>query len=217
MFQYTPEIGAHWGVQASFAAYNVAAFARDMLSAAGASLAPLPALVERLAADWSNLAALDRLPRDHQEVESYAGLRWLAERSPWTSYLVEHPRVSFVRVSNEIRVHWENDNRQIDGIPVWTATRGVFALSIEAFTEECRSFHDRLLRAMAARIDRIEAGRAKPLAEVDVSSLRQQHDTWQRELSDYTDRPYQPDVAWEDAESALRKLFPSFTPRGVPP
>jgi hypothetical protein len=70
---------------------------------------------------------------------------------------------------------------------------------------------------MAARIDAIEAGRAKPQADVDVSSLRQEHDTWQREFAHYMDRPYQPDVAWDEAETAIRKLFPNFAARDVPP
>jgi hypothetical protein len=39
------ELGAHWGLQSSVADYQVAAFARDMLSAAAAGLAPLTAAV----------------------------------------------------------------------------------------------------------------------------------------------------------------------------
>ncbi|AKV00151.1 hypothetical protein AKJ09_06814 [Labilithrix luteola] len=118
-----------------------------------------------------------------------------------------------MRIGDQIRVHWDTEDRQIDGIPVWTATRGTFALSVEAFVDECRSFRDRLLHRMAARIDEVEAGRAKPQADIDVASLRQQHATWEREFSDYTDGTHHPDVAWEEAESALRKLIPNFAPR----
>jgi Family of unknown function (DUF5984) len=217
LFQYTPEINAHWGAASSFSDYNVAAFARDMLSAAPAAIAPLPPLVERLAADWDNLATIARSDRAQQDDQRHAALGWLGERSPWTSYLVKEPRISFVRVGDQIRVHWDNEDCHVDGIPVWTATRGVFALSVKDFTDECRSFGTRLLDAMAARIDQIEAGRVKPQAEIDVSSLRQQHDAWQREFSNYTDGPYQPDVTWEDAESALRELLPNFGHRNALP
>lgn len=206
LFQYTPEVNAHWGVRSSFADYQVAAFARDMLSAAAAGLAPLPALMERLATDWNSLSALERSLRGRDDDDSYAAMRWLGERSPRTDYLVESPRIFFLRVGEQIRVHWDNEDRVTEGIPVWSATRGIFALSVEAFADECRSFRDRLLLAMSARLDAIDTGRVKLQANVDPTSLRQQHDTWRRELATYTDRAHRPDVAWEDAENALRRL-----------
>lgn len=210
LFRYTPEILAHWSEQARDASYQIAAFARDMLGSVAAGVAALPDFVERLAADRELLARLERQPCPPDEEDSgdakdrrYAAWRWLGERSPWTSYLVAQPRLSFVRIGDEVRIHWDNRDRVIDGIPVWTAQYGVHALPVEVFLSECQDFSARLLGEMDARISRIEAGTARPRVEVEIFSLREQQESWRKELTSYFEASA-PDIPWEQAEMALR-------------
>jgi hypothetical protein len=228
LFRYTPDLLSRWREQARDAGcedtgrpdadYQIAAFARDILGSVAAGVAPLPHLVESLAADWELLTQLERQPRESGEEDSedaddrhYAAWRWLGERSPWTSYLVAQPRLSFVRIGDEVRIHWDNRDRVIEGIPVWTAQHGVHALPVEVFLSECRSFADRLLDEMDGRISRIEAGAARPQVGVDIPSLREQQDSWRKELMSCFNAS-NPDIAWERTETALRAIA---TSRGI--
>lgn len=209
LFRYTPEVLAHWGMQQQDADYQIAAFARDMLGAVAAALTPLPALFERLVADWELLSRLQATSSqessDVSAEDDYTAWSWLGERSPWTSYLNATPQLCFVRVGDEVHVRWDNRQWLVDGIPVWTAQHGVLAMPANEFLGECRSFADRLLDGMQSRINDIEANRARPQVPVDVFALREQQETWREEFETYF-APYKPDIPWGDAERAVRRI-----------
>jgi hypothetical protein len=207
LFRYTDEISSHWGCSERHADYQVAAFVRSILGCVAAAVAPLPPRIERLASNWQLLMELEKPIDDMRAVDDlwYDAWRWLGERSPSTSYLVACPRFQFVRVGDELRIHWDNREQEIDGLPVWTARQGVRIVSVEAFQEECREFVRRLLSNMHERIAGIEAGSMKPQVEVSTSSLKEQHETWRAEFATYF-ADYQPDVQWEEAENALQAI-----------
>jgi len=216
LFRYTDEILSHWQSPARDADYQIAAFARDILESVAAGVARLPKSIERLASDWQLLEQLrtpsdsdadpeneDDIPRG--EDRYYKAWRWIGERSPWTSYLVANPEFLFIRIGDDLHIHWDNRERSIDGIPVWVARYGVHVLPVASFLEECRGFADRLLAAMEERLAGIEAGSLRPRIAVDVHSLRQQHATWRDQFASYfEDR--KPDIPWEVTEHALRTL-----------
>lgn len=204
LFRYTDEILSLWGKSERDADYQIAAFAQDILGCVAAAVAPLPKRIERLASNWQLLVEL-REPIDGDlwdDDEWYQAWRWLGERSPWTSYLLACPRFEFVRVGNELRIHWDTRDERIDGAPVWTARQGTFVMSVEAFLEECRDFARRLLSAMEERIAGIEAGTIKPQIEVSIGSLREQHETWRADFASYFGE-YKPDIPWQETEKAL--------------
>ena len=116
--------------------YQIAAFAREMLGSVAAGAARLPERVERLAGHWDRLSELQRESGSIDDSDdagelAYAAWGWLGERSPRTSYLVANPNFQFVRVGDELRIHWDNRDRLVDGRPVWTAHVGVYAMSVE--------------------------------------------------------------------------------------
>lgn len=207
LFRYTDEIMLHWGMSKRNAEYEMIAFAQDMLGCVAAAITPLPPRIERLASNWPLLMELKKPFDDDHELDDlwYEAWLWLADRSPWTSYLTEFPRFQLVRVGSELRIHWDNREQTIDGIPVWTAQQGVYVMSVEAFLEESRDFARHLLSAMQDRIDGIEAGTMKPQSEVSTSSLREQHEKWSAEFASYFGE-YQPSVLWERAEQALQTI-----------
>lgn len=210
LFEYSDEIMAHWGTSGRDAEYQIAAFARDMLGSVAAAKAPLPERVERLASHWDRLSELQLEADRGDESEearalAYAAWRWLGERSPWASYLVAEPRFQFVRVGEEVCIHWDNRHQKVDGRPVWTAQVGVHAMSVESFVHECRDFAERLLREMDDRIGAIEAGAVRAQTALAPESLRDQQKTWRAEFESYF-KDYQPDIPWDEVERALQLI-----------
>lgn len=213
LFRYTPAVLATWGLSKPYADYPIAAFLRDVRSCVGPALAPLPAEIERLAADVYGLAELQSRTRRVADAMGgraasalhYDAWRWLGEREPWMSYLVERPLFYFARFGDGIQISYDNRGCLVDGVPVWTAQIGVHRVSVEAFTAAVTQVSVALLDAMAARIDDIASGRAVRQAPIDVASLRTQHAEWQREFSGKLE-PSLPDVSWDRAFTALRML-----------
>jgi hypothetical protein len=225
LFRYAPCALAAWGVTKPYAEYQIAAFLRDIRSCVAPALAPLPIEIERLAADVYGLAELKSSTRraaDAMGAEEgsdlyYAAWRWLGERSPCMAYLVQYPRFHFVRIGDEIEIGYDNRGCLIDGVPVWTAQIGAYRISVEAFAAAVTEVSTALLDAMAERIDDLDRGRAMPQAPIEVASLREQHATWDCELSDKfgvtwelepSDKfgPRQPDVSWDETLAALTAL-----------
>jgi hypothetical protein len=206
LFRYTPAILAHWNGGTRDAEYQVAALARDFLGTAAAAVAPLPNAVEQLARNWDELERLREACESGDDAdESDAAWRWLGERSPWTSYLVQSPRIVLVRIGDDVRIHWDNRACVVDGIQVWEAVKGFHAIAVEEFLRECRDFARRLVEAMDERIRAIELGTVRTQVPVAVTSLREQHEIWRAEFESYF-REYTPDIPWVKAESALGAL-----------
>ncbi len=206
LFQYTPEILEHWQGSTPYPDYQIAAFARDILGSFPYAVMPLPARIERLARDWTLLENLDelsnRLPDESTE-DVYTAWRWLGERTPWHSYLQAEPKITYVRIGDDIEIHWDNSKRFIEGIQVWTAMQGTHRLHVDQFTRECHGFSERLLTAMKTRLKEIDAGTSIPRAAVDMASLWKEHATWQTEFERCLHKQAMPDITWTLTEAAL--------------
>jgi hypothetical protein len=211
LLEYTPEIRARWGGIPPYPDHQLAELARDVLGSVASGRAPLPSLFGRLVRDPELLHRVSdatfRAEKDPLQGQlAHPASRWLGERSPWLGYLTACPRFSFFRVDADVHIVWDNRDRLVEGIPVWTATRGVFVMPEPAFVAECRSFADRLLGGMKTRLERIEAGQARVHCPVDMAALREQHRIWEAELEAYLAEGHQPDVDWSTAEAALRAI-----------
>lgn len=210
LFEYSEELRQHLKLADPRPDYQVASFARDMLLCAMPAMAPLPPRIERMASDWDSMKKFEAACLALEETEdpdnlAYDAWRWLGERSPWTSYLNATPRISFVRIGNEVRIHWDNRGQQTEGIEAWTAAKGMHAMPADVFYDECRAFSDRLLEQMARRIDLLETGKLRTQIPVDCASLRTQHQQWVAEFAEYF-RPREPDLPWTQTERALASL-----------
>jgi hypothetical protein len=212
LFQYSPSICAHWGMASQDADYQVHAFARDMLIAFPHAITRLPPALESLAADWDSLRTAYKKVGPLWETAQnlmYLAWRWLGERSPWTSYLTMHPEITFLRVGDDVRICWDNRDRIVDGIPVWTATSGVYSLPVAEFEVECRDFVARLCDAMAKRIEGISAGNARTRIPLDAEDLQRQHRESVAELNSLF-QPRTPDIPWDETIRALDEVLPEF-------
>lgn len=207
LFEHTDEILAHWQNAVRPAEYQVAALVREMLSCVPAGTARLPRRIERLASSWDRLMALQQqFPASEEAMGegalSYDAWNWLGERAPWASYRVDNPGLHFVRIGDELRIHWDNRERWLDGIPVFTADCGVYALPVAEFSAECRALAQGLLSTMAERISALASGTNRARVPVDVAALQRQHETWRAEL-EACFHDYEPGVPWDEAERAL--------------
>jgi hypothetical protein len=213
LFRYSPELMRLWGGSKARAGYQVAAFARDILSSAAPALAPLPPELARYAADVHAVAELqartararDQAATDEMADRYYAAWRWLGERSPCTSYLTQCPRFWFVRLGDDLQIGYDNRGCVADGVPVWTAQLGSHTVPIDEFSAATRGLATGLLAAMSARIDAIRDGRVAPQAAVSADALREQHATWSAELAG-SFQPRAPDVAWDATLAAFAAL-----------
>lgn len=213
LFRYTPEVLAMWTLSSPHPDYQIAAFLRDLHASVGPALAPIPIELARIVGDIERLAELDSSTRRAADAIDKDGAlmlgalawRWLGERSPCMSYLVQYPRFHFVRIGDEIQIAYDNRDRLINGIPVWTAQLGATRLSIAAFVSAVTDVSAALLDAMAARLDDLEHYRVSPRAPVDLASLREQHTTWTNELS-ASFAPTPPEVPWAETLAALAAL-----------
>jgi hypothetical protein len=210
LFEYSDKLRHHCGFADPRPDYQIASFARDMLLSVMPAMAPLPPRIERLAGDWDAMKGLEAAcfaldETDDPDRLAYDAWRWLGERSPWTSYLAANPQISFVRIGNDVRIHWDNRNLEIKGIAAWTAGKGMHAIPVDVFREECREFSDRLLEQMARRIDSLETGKLRARIPVSCASLRTQHDEWVAEFAGYF-KPREPDLSWTETERALATM-----------
>jgi hypothetical protein len=154
LLRYSPEINAHWRTDLVHADYQIAAIARDVLSAAQFGVESIPPVIGKLVEDWSSFCelrhrrpgdedgsrvpayAVDRLDRDPHRL-AYDAFRWLGARSPRLGYFVAEPSISFIRIGDRVRLGWDNRACIVDGVRVWTATQGYLDLHV-AFS--ARSF-----------------------------------------------------------------------------
>lgn len=227
LLQYTPEIITRWGLLVEDAEYLVACFARDVLKSVSAVTSPIPAFFENIVRDEALFRQLRKTPAKHShekapsvvinkflgrnpnndtELERYDAFRWLGERSIWLNYLNACPDIWFVRVGDEVWIQWDNVDRKFEGIDVWTARRGTYAIPVDAFIAECHSFSERLLSAMESRIESIEKGFVCAQIPLDTVSLRNQLLEFRNEFEKKLLTRRQADIDWEVSEKALRKI-----------
>jgi hypothetical protein len=82
--------------------------------------------------------------------------------------LVQEPRISIWSNETEVFVSWDNRDRLVDGIPVWTASLGIQAFGRDEFLAEMHDFRYRYFDAMARQLALVRAGALKTNIRTDV-------------------------------------------------
>jgi len=100
---------------------------------------------------------------------------WFHYRQLDAGYLTQCPKIWFWRFDDQIFIRWDNEARQRDGIPVWTATAGEYSMPTEIFLAEVDSFHFRLMKGMSERIQEIRERNPIPHVQINLDELIQEH------------------------------------------
>jgi Family of unknown function (DUF5984) len=82
--------------------------------------------------------------------------------------LVQEPQISIWSDETDVFVTWDNRDRLVNGIPVWTASLGIQAFKRDDFLVEMQDFRDRYFDAMTRQLALVRAGALKPNIRTDV-------------------------------------------------
>jgi hypothetical protein len=130
---------------------------------------------------------------------------WIGRRELSTAHL--SPSVDFVMWSDDEAVHieWDNRAKPLQGVPAWSASYGTYSLPCQQFAEEVRTFHSRLMRAMAERVENVVAGALPSEVHVDIPGLlREQH--MRASLSSANFGPPPDPTDWDAVRQAIKTI-----------
>ena len=131
---------------------------------------------------------------------------WIGRRELSTAHL--SPSVDFVMWSDDEAVHieWDNRAKLLQGVPAWSAAYGTYRLPREQFAEEVRTFHERLMRAMAERVESVVAGALPSEVRVDIPGLLREQ-KMRASLSDTNFGPPPAATDWGAVRQAIKTIY----------
>jgi hypothetical protein len=186
LFRYSQTFLADGGGTARppYVDYYVVRLWEDVLEALPDLLDPLPDdIAARIATpnacrQWTNQLDV-KLDRWHGgEVGDWydAATLWWRRRLLDSGHLRYAPHIWWWRQADTIHLAWDTrDCVTEDGVPVWSATAGATSMTVSTFLEEVRSFNQRLMEQMRARVAEIQCGWSRTDLQVDVAQLVHEH------------------------------------------
>jgi len=164
--------------------YQVVRLYEDLLDILPDILDPVPTTVNKLidtsSAQKSWYSSLDWYfeTDENDELDDlfFNATDWWSFRKLSTLHLSQGPDIWFWRINDTIRIRWDNEQKEIDGIQPWTAITGQYDLPIAAFMEEVESFHTRLMDEMGNRIDILLNNNPIPDIKIDFHGLTKEHE-----------------------------------------
>jgi hypothetical protein len=212
LFEYSDHAQAA-GVS-RYCEYQVVRLYEDWMEILPHILEPVPpSLVHYLSGDtgsaWRQARDLwyDRnedLDSDQFREIDEASITWTRNRSLDSAYL--SPPVNIVIWSDAANVYleWDNRTKVFNGQPVWTALRGKYQLSRDAFVTEIRSFHLRLMEQMAHRVDQVLSGALSAEINIDLPGLAREQEQRCHTLDGAL--KWSPHTDWQAVETAINEI-----------
>ncbi len=228
LFRYSPEILKNWHQNNPehffahpYVDYQVVRLWEDLLQILPEVLEPLPPpLAQMLETQEQTLSWIDlyyQWTRADLEPGSTlwntrsSAVRWWENRMLDTGYLIAGPKLWFWNDSQHMHSFWDNRDRYINAIPVWTAQKGEAIFRLPEFIDEVDSFHTRLFSEMDARAQDIKNGRIISEVYVDLSALeKEQKDRYHWLAWSKNRTPEHTGASWDaviEAIAKMRKLF----------
>ena len=135
-----------------------------------------------------------------------AATRWKDHRFLDNGYLSPSARIWMWSEDDVVRIAWDNRDIEMNGQPVWSAQRGAYSLSREAFLDAIRAFDRAFIGQMADRVDQVCTHWNRPEIDVDFDGLKRDHcgrATWLQNRLDYRDR-FATD--WDAVAAAMKTI-----------
>jgi hypothetical protein len=133
-----------------------------------------------------------------------AAVAWSGKRLD-SAYLSPSANIAIWSDREHVHIEWDNRDRLFEGNPAWSALVGSYSMPRNQFLSEMKSFHDRLIEQMAARVDQVMAGHLPSEIEIDVPSLVREQGQRTRSLDDAL--RVVPGTDWQRAETAIREIL----------
>ena len=217
LFRYTQPVLAHWAAECHnyqkilpYVGYQLARPWEDILQCLPDVLDPVPDdLIQRTQniEQWQNLCQKasawsedcdDEQPGDLLE----SAFGWWSERSWDAGYLRHPPKIWLWTQDDTFHLQWDNRGVNLNGLPVWEATYGEITLSVTAFIEEVKSFHERLMTAMAERVAVVCSGGLRSDIDINLDWLVQEQQDRSSWLNEALNRkPLERD--WDKVREAI--------------
>jgi len=201
LLEYSDEERARSGLP-RFCDYYVVRLYEDLLAMLPAILEPVPEDVTPWIARGRYEALRDWEPETETGWEARdLLLSVISARTLDVGYLSTVADIRLWSDARSVHIAWDNRGRLIDGLPAWSAVRGSTTLPRRMFESQVRSFHDRLMLEMAARVEQVCAGALPIDVQIDTDALRREHARRTTELEAATARPHQP-TDWKAVRAA---------------
>lgn len=107
--------------------------------------------------------------------------QWWSDREWDAGYLRCPPKIWLWTQDDIMHLKWDNRGVIDEGILVWDATLGEITMPVTEFLAEVTSFHERLMAAMAERVEAVLSGALHPEIAINLDGLvKEQEDraTW---------------------------------------
>lgn len=180
LLEYSPEIRAHWNDEVQpLADQMIESVYLDLIDPLGQFLRPIPEdllwwmMPQRAAPGgrwitlcshvWNDNCVVDCTLLANKICDAFAGRslqRW--------DRLVQAPDINIWATETEVFVGWDNREKLVDGIPVWTASLGIQRVARDDFLAEMQDFRDRYFAAMTQQLSLVRSGVLKPEIRTDV-------------------------------------------------
>ena len=184
LFEYSEHVRSKPG-STRYCAYQVARLYEDLLEMVPSILEPVPASLFSYLSGESGSAwmaksaawftnAFESLDEERYWEIADASVTWIGSRTLDTAYLSPSANIRMWSEQSAVHIEWDNTKKLCEGLPAWSATRGSFRIPREAFIQEVRAFHTRLIDQMTQRVESVAAGALSPDVQVDLPALRKE-------------------------------------------
>ena len=160
--------------------YHVVRLWEDIQDILPSVLEPIPEAVLRRCdpgqQGWQLLARDEACLEQHDDWDSsITPTTWLGDRQLDAGYLMHPPRIRFWTDGTTLHITWDNRDRQEEGMPIWSTQQGEFSMPLAQFIDEVRTFDERLITAMAERVQSAKSHWPLPGVEIDLDYLEIEH------------------------------------------
>jgi len=171
-----------WKWRTPYFDYQIARFHEDLLEVLPGAIEPLPPDLARIFRDEAThedfVARCEQVfQRDIANNDLDIAYEWRRRKSLSRGHYVGQPDIRIWTESNTTHIRWVA-NTAVDaetGLRWSVVEDGVFSLPRAQFLDEVRSFHNRFMAAMSARVELIRSWWPRPEVEIDVEDVVREH------------------------------------------
>lgn len=212
LFEYHPDTDLELD-GTRYVDYQVSRLYEDILDIVPSVLKPIPESLQKeisgegyagFSCAYSAWHALDRDDEAFWEIAE-AAVTLVKNRFVDSLYLKPGANIWLWSDGTNVHVEWDNRECLHKGKPAWSAQQGAYQLSRDAFIDEVRDFHNRLMQQMQERVDQVCAGALPPEVRIDLAALREEHERRSASIESLFTPPAEP-TDWKAVERAIAEI-----------